>query len=855
LDDAATVVAGLLPGLPADRAAAAVAAVTVGGLERLRPPRHRAITGWLRAHPDALTSGASTAPLDVARLIDQLRAAGRGDVVAPRCADCGRTRLLRATSEAGRICHSCDSRRRVEPCHRCGRVERVCTRDDQRQPVCERCRRADPVAWRPCERCGTVGPYRGTVNGRRLGPCCYLRPHERCTVCGVGRAVYLYKTRRAVCADCQSAPRVACVECGLDAPPATDGQPARCQRCRLGVTGRCTGCAAPTVVRATDGTPRCFDCYQRPSRPCGRCGRTAVIARRATGGDPELCASCWQGPTVECDSCGRLRPCRGQRTGRQVCKSCRGVRRVECISCGHVRRPVLRRPDGPICESCYRTLMSAKGDCPGCGERRRLLTRHGIREPVCASCADAQPGGPVCGACGDETWLYERRRCSRCVLAERLTALLGDADQRHRIGLEPLYIALTRAEIPETVLGWITRPRPAVLLARIGSGDLACTHDALDALAPSTTARFLDDLLTAVGVLPERDINLARLERWITKFVDGMADPADRQLLRRYATWNLLRHARANSQKVPLTPGMLHAPKRPLRAAADLLAWLHDRGWTLDGCRQADLDDWLATGPAQRRTARSFYQWAATRGHAPPLDFPAETHNRRGLPITDDERWATARRVLHDPDVEVIDRVAGALVVLYGQTVTKISRLTVDDVTITGDHTSIQLGITAIDVGEPLATHVRQLIGARRWPAAAHIPGPPPWLFPGAPGRSISPNHLARRLRALGVDTASRRAALLQLCGELPAAVIADLLGVHIGTAIAWSRAAGRPWPTTSPPARIGPLRLNNSYRRRGFRRQRDNGGPHALRTRWCRRISLACAVTRAICELARRAT
>jgi hypothetical protein len=100
LDDAASVVAGLLPGLPAAQAATAVAAVTAGGLERLRPPRHRAIAAWLRTHPDALTSGASTAPLDVARLIDQLRAAGRDDVVAPRCADCGRARLLRATTEA-----------------------------------------------------------------------------------------------------------------------------------------------------------------------------------------------------------------------------------------------------------------------------------------------------------------------------------------------------------------------------------------------------------------------------------------------------------------------------------------------------------------------------------------------------------------------------------------------------------------------------------------------------------------------------------------------------------------------------------------------------------------------------------
>ncbi len=437
--------------------------------------------------------------------------------------------------------------------------------------------------------------------------------------------------------------------------------------------------------------------------------------------------------------------------------------------------------------------MAAKGDCPRCGAHRRLLAHDGIQHSVCAECADAQPG-PVCGGCRDETWLYERGRCSRCVPVERLTSLLGDCDRRRQTGLEPLYTALTDAELPDTVLRWIARPTPAGLLRRLGSGDLPCTHDALDALAPSATARFVDDLLTAVGVLPPRDVNLARLERWITQFLAGIADADDRQLLRRYATWHVLRHARAASQRAPLTPGTLHASKRPLRAAAELLAWLHQHDRALADCRQADLDLWLATGPAQRRAARSFYHWASDHRHAPTLDFPPETRGLRGGAITDDQRWAIARRILHDPDIDVADRVAGALIVLYGQTVTKVTRLTIDDITIADDRTTVRFGTTPIDVGEPLASHLRQLVATRRWTTAARIPDPPAWLFPGAPGRCLSPNHLARRLRAIGVDTASRRTALLQLCGELPAAVIADLLGIHIGTAIAWSCAAGGSW-------------------------------------------------------------
>ena len=54
---------------------------------------------------------------------------------------------------------------------------------------------------------------------------------------------------------------------------------------------------------------------------------------------------------------------------------------------------------------------------------------------------------------------------------------------------------------------------------------------------------------------------------------------------------------------------------------------------------------------------------------------------------------------------------------------------------------------------------------------------------------------LSRRLKRIGVDCANaRRTALLQLGGELPAALLADLLGLHIHTANKWAQIAGRPW-------------------------------------------------------------
>jgi hypothetical protein len=67
-----------------------------------------------------------------------------------------------------------------------------------------------------------------------------------------------------------------------------------------------------------------------------------------------------------------------------------------------------------------------------------------------------------------------------------------------------------------------------------------------------------------------------------------------------------------------------------------------------------------------------------------------------------------------------------------------------------------------------------------------------PGLHPGQP---VLPATISHRLARIGVDTVTGRAsALLQLAGELPPTVVADLLGLRPKTAIAWGQLAGRPW-------------------------------------------------------------
>ena len=90
------------------------------------------------------------------------------------------------------------------------------------------------------------------------------------------------------------------------------------------------------------------------------------------------------------------------------------------------------------------------------------------------------------------------------------------------------------------------------------------------------------------------------------------------------------------------------------------------------------------------------------------------------------------------------------------------------------------------------------LLARRRGHAALGDQGTSRWLFPGGrPGQPISAYQLAERLRQLGLRPAqSRTTALFGLATELPAAVLARLLGIHIKVAVAWQRASAGDWTT-----------------------------------------------------------
>ncbi len=142
-------------------------------------------------------------------------------------------------------------------------------------------------------------------------------------------------------------------------------------------------------------------------------------------------------------------------------------------------------------------------------------------------------------------------------------------------------------------------------------------------------------------------------------------------------------------------------------------------------------------------------------------------------------------------------RVAAALLLLYGHPISRTVQMTAAQISHANGRTYLAFGQHPVLLLPPLARLIQEL-HATATPTAVlgGRGGPTTWLFPGqVPGRHMSAGGLARQLNQHGIQARiSRSSALISLAADLPAAVIADLLGIHINTDVRWAHRAQRDW-------------------------------------------------------------
>jgi hypothetical protein len=194
---------------------------------------------------------------------------------------------------------------------------------------------------------------------------------------------------------------------------------------------------------------------------------------------------------------------------------------------------------------------------------------------------------------------------------------------------------------------------------------------------------------------------------------------------------------------------------------------------------------------------RYFLQWAHGRGLAGDLTLPLPPRPEPARLLAEDSHIRQLDRCLADEAMPLDLRVGGALVLLFGILVSRVTQLTKDDVIENGQATCLSVDGHLLMLPPRLADLVCQLRDQDepRW-TLGRLGTPVPWLFPGqSPARPAVDVLFGVRLHRYGINAhAGRNTARLALAAELPASVLADLTGISISTAERWSQWAKRDW-------------------------------------------------------------
>jgi hypothetical protein len=207
----------------------------------------------------------------------------------------------------------------------------------------------------------------------------------------------------------------------------------------------------------------------------------------------------------------------------------------------------------------------------------------------------------------------------------------------------------------------------------------------------------------ACGVLPAVDKQICSFERWLLSHLAEIAEADHAQLVRRFASWEVLPRLRTRAQNKPISPaGRRHAGDQVKHATA-LLQWLDQHHLTLSTCRQADIDAWhVEHNEHDRNTVRAFLRWCMANKLTRTFRLPTAVI-RQATPLPPHERADLLGRVLTDHDLPLRARVTGAIVLLYAQPLSRVVRITIDDIIHDGDHVLLRLGDRPSPVPRPVA--------------------------------------------------------------------------------------------------------------------------------------------------------
>lgn len=454
-----------------------------------------------------------------------------------------------------------------------------------------------------------------------------------------------------------------------------------------------------------------------------------------------------------------------------------------CQICGREMTKTSR----DFCGRCTKGVDRVRGACHACGKPDRVLDHN----QVCKWCR--RYSRRQCVECGrtptQARTIGPTQLCDHCTLRRTLDQVIPDQPAGRLTPLRPVILA---AE-PLTTRRWLTRN--ADLLTNLDHGPISLDHATLDTLPHPKAIEHLRALLVSTEILPPDPAGIIRrLENHFDTMLAGL-DHGHHRAVTRWIRWKVLPPLRQRAAYGLVMDNAAANSRRRIEHTVAFLTTLQQHGRTLDTTTQHDIDVWFAQPGAGLWNARPFLAWAHERKHLPRhLTLPATYIGTRTPPGDPEERWTIATRLLTDYTLDPADRVAGLLVVLYAQPLSRIATLTRGDITIANNTVQLRLGPDPLDLPDPLARLIQTLPVKRRDGAAENLPNP--WLFAGSlAGTHINPANLGERLRRIGIQPRRMRlAAAEQLSREIPPALLSGVLGLRTATIVKQTSQSGGNW-------------------------------------------------------------
>ena len=468
-----------------------------------------------------------------------------------------------------------------------------------------------------------------------------------------------------------------------------------------------------------------------------------------TTASPDICDACFRLPEAVCSRCGRRRPC-SFATGPEP-----DLHRLRPAGDGGLRalrrRTAHRPPAGPRDRSATPATpprCAAAAPAPAAAAERRLVAPPGPDATTCADCAGAaQP--PLTPA----PTAASRTSSTNAAAAHpaRCAAAPGDSAPRRR-----------RADPPRAGTGLRgdhrhRRPTHRAELAAQRRRRRRAGRDGRRRNGSAPTRRwtptpagappdYLRAVLVANQVLPRPRRTTGR-RRTIPDPNPGRHHPR-----RRPSAGPRLRHlagaapAPAHAPNTARPAPQLHPPRPHQHHRRRRSPGLARRPRNHPGRRRPGRHRHL---PGRRRRpryqVRDFLHWAADGRHCRPCTSPRPGRTPGPAAASDDERWAQIARLLHDDTIELTDRVAGALLLLYGQQLSRIAAITLDQVKTVGAQVFLRFGRDDLHIPEPLAGLLPDPDPRRPPLHRRRLPGHHPMAVPRPATRPAAHRRPARR--------------------------------------------------------------------------------------------------------------